>query len=200
MPGRRCTGGRCPRRRAPVDGLTVSEIWDTRADYDAFFDEHIKPKLPQAIPTPASTPSPTPDGLGDSAAVHPSRCWHRGARWRGPSSDAAWGGVFEVLNAATATILVGVPPAPPDMPSGVLGGAWSWTRSKLGELTHRSEKADAGGEDDDPEGLIGESVEHHALPGRPRVRREPLLHSLPFVLGSDAGIDATSVRRGVMGL
>lgn len=35
------------------DGLTVSEIWDTQADHDAFFDEHIKPKLPQEIPTPA---------------------------------------------------------------------------------------------------------------------------------------------------
>lgn len=35
------------------DGLTVSEIWDTQVDHDAFFDVHIKPKLPQEIPTPA---------------------------------------------------------------------------------------------------------------------------------------------------
>ena len=35
------------------DGLTVSELWDTQADHDAFFDEHIRPKLPQEIPTPA---------------------------------------------------------------------------------------------------------------------------------------------------
>lgn len=35
------------------DGLTVSEIWETQADHDAFFDEYIRPKLPQEIPTPA---------------------------------------------------------------------------------------------------------------------------------------------------
>lgn len=35
------------------DGLTVSEIWNTQDDHDTFFGDHIKPKLPQEIPTPA---------------------------------------------------------------------------------------------------------------------------------------------------
>jgi len=95
------------------DGLTVSEIWDTQADHDAFFNEHIRPKLPQEIPTPA---------------------------------------VFEVLNAATAMTFVGgaarTAGHAAGHAAGVLGGAagrvWSWTRGKLGELTHRSEKAEAG--------------------------------------------------------
>ena len=91
------------------DGLTVSEIWDTQADHDAFFDEHIKPKLPQEIPTPA---------------------------------------VFEVLNATAAMPVVGGAARTAKHAVGVLGGAaggaWSWTRSKVAELTHRSEKAEAG--------------------------------------------------------
>ncbi|NMM92511.1 hypothetical protein B2J88_51195 [Rhodococcus sp. SRB_17] len=90
------------------DSLTVSEIWDTQADHDAFFDEHIKPKLPQEIPTPA---------------------------------------VFEVLNATTARTMVGGAAHTAKHAAGMLGGAagdvWSWTRGKLGELTHRSEKAEA---------------------------------------------------------
>ncbi|RZL73428.1 MAG: hypothetical protein EOP32_36845 [Rhodococcus sp. (in: high G+C Gram-positive bacteria)] len=93
------------------DGLTVSEIWDTQADHDAFFDEHIRPKLPQEIPSPA---------------------------------------VFVVLNAITARTLVGGAAHTARHAVGVLGGAaggaWSWTRGKLGELTPRSEKADAGPE------------------------------------------------------
>ena len=32
------------------DGMTVSEIWDTQAEQEAFFSEHILPKLPQEIP------------------------------------------------------------------------------------------------------------------------------------------------------
>ncbi|EKT80481.1 hypothetical protein Rwratislav_00280 [Rhodococcus wratislaviensis IFP 2016] len=91
------------------DGLTVSEIWDTQADHDAFFDEHIKPKLPQEIPTPA---------------------------------------VFEVLGATTARTMVGgaahTARHAVEVLGGAAGGAWSWTRSKLGDLTHRSEKAEAG--------------------------------------------------------
>ncbi|KXF49522.1 hypothetical protein AXA44_24195 [Rhodococcus sp. SC4] len=91
------------------DGLTVSEIWDTQADHDAFFDEHIKPKLPQEIPTPA---------------------------------------VFEVLGATTARTMVGGAAHTARHAVEVLGeaagGAWSWTRSKLGDLTHRSEKDEAG--------------------------------------------------------
>jgi len=31
-------------------GLTVSEIWDTPAERDAYFDEFIKPKLPRRYP------------------------------------------------------------------------------------------------------------------------------------------------------
>ncbi|UOT03860.1 hypothetical protein [Rhodococcus opacus] len=91
------------------DGLTVSEIWDTQADHDAFFDEHIKPKLPQEIPTPA---------------------------------------VFEVLGATTARTMVGGAAHTARHAVEVLGGAaegaWSWTRSKLGDLAHRSEKTEAG--------------------------------------------------------
>ena len=91
------------------DGLTVSEIWDTQADHDAFFDEHIKPKLPQEIPTPV---------------------------------------VFEVLGATTARTMVGGAAHTARHAVGVLGGAaggaWSWTRSKLGDLAHRSEKGEAG--------------------------------------------------------
>ncbi|PBC47386.1 hypothetical protein [Rhodococcus sp. ACPA1] len=91
------------------DGLTVSEIWDTQADHDAFFGEHIKPKLPQEIPTPA---------------------------------------VFEVLGATTARTMVGgaahTARHAVEVLGGAAGGAWSWTRSKLGDLTHRSEKAEAG--------------------------------------------------------
>jgi len=90
------------------DGLTVSEIWDTQADHDAFFDEHIKPKLPQEIPPPA---------------------------------------VFEVLGAITARTMVGGAAHTAKHAAGMLGGAagdvWSWTRGKLGELTHRPEKAEA---------------------------------------------------------
>lgn len=90
------------------DGLTVSEIWDTQADHDAFFDEHIRPKLPQEIPTPA---------------------------------------VFEILNAATAPTIVASAAHTAGHAVGVLGGAaggaWSWMRGKLGELTHRSGKAEA---------------------------------------------------------
>jgi len=46
-------GSFCKRRGAKVlglthrAGLTFSEIRDTPADRDAFFDEYIKPKLPQ---------------------------------------------------------------------------------------------------------------------------------------------------------
>ena len=91
------------------DGLTVSEIWDTQADHDAFFDEHIKPKLPQEMPTPA---------------------------------------VFEVLGATTARTMVGgaahTARHAVEVLGGAAGGAWSWTRSKLGDLTHRSEKDEAG--------------------------------------------------------
>lgn len=94
------------------DGLTVAEIWDTQADHDAFFDEHIKPKLPQEIPTPA---------------------------------------VFEVLGAITARTMVGGAAHTARHAVEVLGGAaedvWSWTRSKLGDLAHRSEKTEA-----EPEG------------------------------------------------
>lgn len=90
------------------DGLTVSEIWDTQADHDAFFDEHIKPKLPQEIPTPA---------------------------------------VFEVLNTTAAMPVAGGTARTAKHAVGVLGGAaggaWSWTRSKVAELRHRSEKAEA---------------------------------------------------------
>ncbi|TQC41391.1 hypothetical protein EEB14_55075 [Rhodococcus sp. WS4] len=93
------------------DGLTVSEIWDTQVDHDAFFDEYIRPKLPQEIPTPA---------------------------------------VFDVLNATTTRNIVGGAAHAARNAVGFLGGAaggaWSWTRSKLGELTHTSGKAETGPE------------------------------------------------------
>ncbi|MDF3312306.1 transporter associated domain-containing protein [Rhodococcus sp. T2V] len=58
--------------------------------------------------------------------------------------------VFEVLGATTATTLVGGAARTAKHAVGVLGeaagGVWSWTRSKLGELTHRPDKADAGPE------------------------------------------------------
>jgi heme-degrading monooxygenase HmoA len=38
---------------AEGDGMTVSEIWESQADHDKFFDEVIRPKLPQEIPPPA---------------------------------------------------------------------------------------------------------------------------------------------------
>lgn len=37
---------------AEGDGVTVSEIWETQGDHDAFFDEVIRPKLPQEMPPP----------------------------------------------------------------------------------------------------------------------------------------------------
>jgi len=32
------------------DGLTVSEIWDSHAEQEAYFNEYVLPNLPQEIP------------------------------------------------------------------------------------------------------------------------------------------------------
>lgn len=34
------------------DGLTISEIWNSRAEFEAYFNEHIVPMLPEGAPAP----------------------------------------------------------------------------------------------------------------------------------------------------
>ena len=78
------------------DGLTVSEIWDTQADHDAFFDEHIKPKLTQEIPTPAvlevlgATTARTVVGVPRTPPDTQSKCSGEQPEARGPGRAANW--------------------------------------------------------------------------------------------------------------
>lgn len=60
--------------------------------------------------------------------------------------------VFDLLNATTAAVTVGGAARTAKHAVGVLGGAaggaWSWTRTKVHDLTHRSEQANDGPEGD----------------------------------------------------
>lgn len=38
---------------ADHDGITVTELWDDAADWQRFFDAHVKPNVPPELPPPA---------------------------------------------------------------------------------------------------------------------------------------------------
>jgi hypothetical protein len=38
---------------ADDDGVTVTELWDDTADWQRFFDAHVKPNLPAELPPPS---------------------------------------------------------------------------------------------------------------------------------------------------
>ncbi len=38
-----------------ADGVTVTELWETREQWQTYFDEHVKPHLPPDLPEPSFT-------------------------------------------------------------------------------------------------------------------------------------------------
>lgn len=40
---------------AAPGGWRVTEVWDSQADFEAWFDSHVKPAFPEGAPTPSIT-------------------------------------------------------------------------------------------------------------------------------------------------
>jgi heme-degrading monooxygenase HmoA len=37
---------------ADIDGVVVTELWETEGDWSRFFEAHVKPNLPGTLPAP----------------------------------------------------------------------------------------------------------------------------------------------------